>query len=1144
MPIKYFLFVLFLVLGGFFAQAEVFVVVSNQDSGPGTLREAIIKAKANGTGETDYIHFNLPGNTRSDRTIVIAGDLPNLSDNIVIDGTTQPGDKLGVSDAKVIITSHLTWEDNVSRLYFFRLINVEQIEILGLSIQFNQDNWVVGYGIFLDNARNITIGRPDKGNVLNGFKYCITQGEESVEDIVIQSNIIGIEEDGVTHHIYGRANTKSIWFTDVKNLQVGGNDPSEGNVIFCLYESISVTGAGDMLIAFNKIGLDYTGTEAFSVEGSAIVISGEKAKVAITDNQISAEHSVGITLSDLQDKFIIKRNKIGTDITGTNILSHCNIGISVYRCRAGLIGGSVADANVIAGTAYAAVNLKGSYQTTISKNSMFCNLDGIRLDWDQIKAGRKAPFINITGCNGKQISGIATPNSIIELFEPDACGFYNCQGKRYLKTIKADAEGKWVYKTPGNTGVIATATDGHGATSESSSGKVDENNVIVTPAACGKANGSITGLKILRGYPFHWEDGNGNIVGYDTSLVNVSPGEYTLVLSNGSCKNQGCVAYYGAFRILDVSPAIDITRARVEDASCGQKNGLITGMVLTGQNLRINWLNAAEEVIGTKKDLIGVGPGSYMMKITDTVNGCSATAGPFAIGNDRGPELDISQAVVTDATCSNSNGSIQKIKIKDKSGAAFAWFNQNNIRVGNSVDLSNVPGGKYVLKVTSQGSCPVVVSDSFTIADAGTIDIDLGNMKVVPSNCNSNTGAISGIQIEHGDMYKWINQKGGIVAQTSSLSSVGPGSYSLYITNAVGCEAKTQEITVPEVTPAQMNVYQISAIQPKCNKKNGAVKDILINGGTPVAFEWINRAGKVVGTRKKLEHVGPGKYDLFVTDAKGCKQLVTSATLIQPALPQINENQVLVTSDHCNSGKGSIDGIKLVGEAPFTYLWVNQQNQPVGNQINLRNVPAGDYRLLATDQWGCEVSGSAFDVGNKEVPIAMPAYDDLTIVKGMTAILRPKYPAGDVSGYYLYASMTDSQPLSHNTSGTFSIPNLVQSTSFYIEGRMDNCKSDRVAVHIKVVNGVKVFVPTAFSPNGDRKNDWFRFIAHGLESLDYFKVYNRWGLLVFYSKDSSTGWDGTLKGNPQPMGTYVWILRGKGVNGELIERHGVVTLLR
>ncbi|MFN8248862.1 MAG: PKD domain-containing protein [Ferruginibacter sp.] len=89
-----------------------------------------------------------------------------------------------------------------------------------------------------------------------------------------------------------------------------------------------------------------------------------------------------------------------------------------------------------------------------------------------------------------------------------------------------------------------------------------------------------------------------------------------------------------------------------------------------------------------------------------------------------------------------------------------------------------------------------------------------------------------------------------------------------------------------------------------------------------------------------------------------------------------------------------------------------------------------------------------------------------------------------------------------------------------------------------------LYVPTAFSPNGDGLNDDFKPLALGMKSLDAFRVYNRWGQLIFSTTDIGVGWDGTFGGAEQSPGTYVWYASGTDYKGKKHERKGTVVLIR
>lgn len=99
-------------------------------------------------------------------------------------------------------------------------------------------------------------------------------------------------------------------------------------------------------------------------------------------------------------------------------------------------------------------------------------------------------------------------------------------------------------------------------------------------------------------------------------------------------------------------------------------------------------------------------------------------------------------------------------------------------------------------------------------------------------------------------------------------------------------------------------------------------------------------------------------------------------------------------------------------------------------------------------------------------------------------------------------------------------------------------------IRIKVYKGPAFYVPNAFTPNGDEKNDRFRCLAVGMASVDFFNVYNRYGQLVFSSGSYQPGWDGTVRGVKQPSGTYIWMVRGKDFSGNAHFKKGTVTLIR
>ncbi len=97
---------------------------------------------------------------------------------------------------------------------------------------------------------------------------------------------------------------------------------------------------------------------------------------------------------------------------------------------------------------------------------------------------------------------------------------------------------------------------------------------------------------------------------------------------------------------------------------------------------------------------------------------------------------------------------------------------------------------------------------------------------------------------------------------------------------------------------------------------------------------------------------------------------------------------------------------------------------------------------------------------------------------------------------------------------------------------------------VKTVEKIEMYVPTAFSPNGDGLNDLLRPILFGIKELHYFKIYNRTGQLLYETKSADGGWDGRFKGAPQFSQVVAWIMEGKGVDNKIYTRKGITALVR
>ncbi len=97
---------------------------------------------------------------------------------------------------------------------------------------------------------------------------------------------------------------------------------------------------------------------------------------------------------------------------------------------------------------------------------------------------------------------------------------------------------------------------------------------------------------------------------------------------------------------------------------------------------------------------------------------------------------------------------------------------------------------------------------------------------------------------------------------------------------------------------------------------------------------------------------------------------------------------------------------------------------------------------------------------------------------------------------------------------------------------------------VKLIKDISIFVPNTFTPNNDGLNDILRPVMYGIRQLNYFRVYNRWGQLIFETHDVSKGWDGKQKSAPAEMQTLVWMLEAIGADNKIYKAKGTTVLLR
>lgn len=1141
----------------FFCQrsyADTFIVTSNADSGPGTFREALQKAHVNGytSGIYDSILFNIPDISQAGRTIKISYALYEVSPYVVIDATSQPGSKFGISDAKVIIEPTVI---NSASFSCLRVVGTG-VQIYGLYLRdfvntaTDPESYIVSGSISIEVSDNIKIGAPGKGNVISGTMSAISSAYlTTLQNISIKSNILGLEPDGKTiRNEKLHNNLTGIYFYSVGTaVEIGGHIPEEGNLIAGWRLCSILIGQfwGIVQIKNNKIGTDASAANEIiglfdkAVHKDDIIIGRGYTGAEITYNVIRK----GISLMGVQMNFTISNNIIGTNITQSKPFA----GGGPVHIRYASIQNNEAykykmriDSNIIAYRSK--ILIDSSYPVTIRNNSIYCQgVPGIKLS---LQNNIPAPFVTINSYTNNQVSGTAPPLSKIQIFYDDECN--GCNGKYIIDSVQATPGGNWTYTSANNftSAVIVTATDTSGGTSEFSAASYTTPDLTIQNARCGLKNGSIKGIQISSGTIWHWENESGVIVGRDTNLINIGPGKYRFVIRIG---NNSCSSVSPFYEIQDLTPKLNVSNAVLTHPNCGLSNGSITGLSAAPEpNQWLYWENENRDIISDKINLNNVASGRYRLVLRDTVGGCADSTNWFTLINQSGPSLT-NNAQITTAICGNSNGSISGITASNTNGTpTIQWIDSLNNIVGNSLDLLNVPAGKYQLRFKDQSGCDTIITPYYIIPSAGEINIDVSNLLVSPVGCTINNGSISNIKVTGANTLQWRNLTNNTNAgNTVNIFSLASGDYQLTASNSFGCTMSSPVINVPKsqfisIIPQQANVENGS-----CSQNNGSIQlHGFSNEAALLSYRWINSStNQVIGTALSITGLGAGTYEFVAVDTNGCEQTIFKQPIIVNPKPSLNTNDMIITDDQCTLSTGSITGINFNNlQGPTTYTWTNANNVIVGNSANLANIGAGNYRLTVKDKGDCIIESEILSVTNNDNAGIAPLYDDLMIPRNTEGSLIVKnFRQGT---YLLYNDASATQALQQNTTGIFNIGILTADKEFYIRHVSGSCNSTLTKVKITVVDKSMFAIPGAFTPNNDGLNDKLALRVIGYIEVEYFRVYNRNGELVFSTNTINNGWDGMLKGAEQPSGAYVWMAKGKDITGKIITDKGSFVLIR
>jgi gliding motility-associated-like protein len=361
-----------------------------------------------------------------------------------------------------------------------------------------------------------------------------------------------------------------------------------------------------------------------------------------------------------------------------------------------------------------------------------------------------------------------------------------------------------------------------------------------------------------------------------------------------------------------------------------------------------------------------------------------------------------------------------------------------------------------------------------------------------------------------------------------TYSSAGSYPVTLTVTSNYGCTASSSGMAVVYALP-QPNFTAADACY---NSPVQFINQSNISSGNIVAQAWDfgDGTGSSLQSSPSYLYTTSGTFNvtLTITSDKNCV-----AVVLKPVRVFDNPTASIQTTPACyGESNGSVTAIAAGGSGSYLFTWSNGAS---GSFLN--KLPSGNYQLTVTDANGCTATASA--------NIAQPneAFN-ITSNQELYIILPGEKAQVELSSNYDSVSYGVSPPnfLSCSNCSSFSA-NPIRTITYNITATDANgCKSEK-EITVFVKDDFPIFIPNAFSPNGDGANDLFRVFSTAVKLFE-MKIFNRWGEKVFESNDIENGWDGYFGGKLAEPGTYIYEVSVTYLTNKTEKRKGSFTLLR
>jgi gliding motility-associated-like protein len=647
---------------------------------------------------------------------------------------------------------------------------------------------------------------------------------------------------------------------------------------------------------------------------------------------------------------------------------------------------------------------------------------------------------------------------------------------------------------------------------------------------------------------FRWSN-----TGFRDSIDNVAPGLYSVTVTT----NEGCSATTKGTIKAPTPLLVDTARSRTTSPTCPKEETGTIILVMKGGTApyTYNWSGGPAPTGNTVFASLKAGP--YSFTITD-FNKCTPVVHNVVLTDPAKIDISIgrAEAVSCYSKCNPGDGKAVAIASGGTANTGkytFTWSSGESCNNSNTCAAVALCGGVQYLTVTD-GNCFDTASINISQPPQLTFSTPIINQ---PSCYGDHDGSAQ-VNVQGGSPpYSFFWDNG---SNRNSIANVNSGIYSVSITDSKLCGPYVYKVNITQPALVTLDTVAEFTTNPSCYGLSDGVIQVKRKGGNggPTTFVWSPN----ITQKDSIGGLKSGTYSITTTDIKGCTDSM-QVNLAQP--DPIYFFMVPPSQPRCNGELTTLRVDTAYGGTylhPFSISVDNGPQYPIGYFIP---VFAGPHQISIIEQ----ITGCTLDTSVKisEPPPLLIQFDSLTppnqtakILVGLGDSVRmlsdsrffPRsrlvsaLPIDSVSWtpktYLRFANGDSLRPFVRPLDDV-----TYKLTIFDVNG----CSASEYIL-VELDRNRNVFIPNIFSPNGDDKNDYFGVATGaGVKKVNFMRVFDRWGELMFTKENilagsdpNSNGWDGTFRGKPVETGVYVYMVEVIFEDGLKLLYRGDVTVVK